>query len=629
MRRSTLHVSLSLLTLLALAALPLTASAGPTDAAPEAGAGSAKAEAERFLAVYNSIYQRLYTVDAEAAWASSTDVSEAHEAARTGADQVYAAFVGAPEVIRETRSLLARKDELDPVQVLQLQKILLAAGGNPGTIPDVVNARVAAESHQSAVLDGFVFCYTERTADGACPEPKTANDIVDALTTETDVRQRLMVWNASKEIGVPLKPGLVELQKLRNQVAREMGYSSYFGLMVADYGMTVPEMMTLLDGLTTDMAPLYTQLSTWANRQLAHRYGQKLPAGPMPAHWYPNRWAQEWGGLVEGADLDPYFKGKDPEWIVKTAEAFYVSMGFSPLPESFWQKSDLYPAPLGPDGQPTRLKNAHASAWHVDIDDDVRSLMSVQADSEWFFTAHHELGHIYYYKSYTRPEVPPVLREGANRGFHEGIGELISLAAGQVPYLTQLGILPKGVKINPTQAMLVDALEKTVAFIPWSAGTMSHFEYELYEKDLPADQWQARWWAMAEQYQGVAVPDKARLTDPTLCDACTKTHINDDPAGYYDYAIATVIKYQLHEHIALKILKQDPHTCNYYGNKEVGAFLKSILEKGATEDWRKVLRDATGEDLSTRAMVAYFQPLQGWLEKENASAARADANGRK
>lgn len=629
MHRSTLHVSLSLLTLLALAALPLTASAGPTDAAPEAGAGSAKAEAERFLAVYNSIYQRLYTVDAEAAWASSTDVSEAHEAARTGADQVYAAFVGAPEVIRETRSLLARKDELEPVQVLQLQKILLAAGGNPGTIPDVVNARVAAESHQSAVLDGFVFCYTERTADGACPEPKTANDIVDALTTETDVRQRLMVWNASKEIGVPLKPGLVELQKLRNQVAREMGYSSYFGLMVADYGMTVPEMMTLLDGLTTDMAPLYTQLSTWANRQLAHRYGQKLPAGPMPAHWYPNRWAQEWGGLVEGADLDPYFKGKDPKWIVQTAEAFYVSMGFAPLPESFWQKSDLYPAPLGPDGQPTRLKNAHASAWHVDINDDVRSLMSVQADSEWFFTAHHELGHIYYYKSYTRPEVPPVLREGANRGFHEGIGELISLAAGQVPYLTQLGILPKGVKINPTQAMLVDALEKTVAFIPWSAGTMSHFEYELYEKDLPADQWQARWWAMAEQYQGVAVPDKARLTDPTLCDACTKTHINDDPAGYYDYAIATVIKYQLHEHIALKILKQDPHTCNYYGNKEVGAFLKSILEKGATEDWRKVLRDATGEDLSTRAMVAYFQPLQGWLEKENARAAGAEANGRK
>ena len=149
---------------------------------------------------------------------------------------------------------------------------------------------------------------------------------------------------------------------------------------------------------------------------------------------------------------------------------------------------------------------------------------------------------------------------------------------------------------------------------------MSHFEYELYEKNLPPDQWQKRWWEMVGQYQGMSAPDAARLADAGLCDACTKTHINDDPAQYYDYAIATILKYQLHEHIAKKILHQDPHACNYYGNKEVGAFLKSILAKGATEDWRKVLRDATGEDLSTRAMVEYYKPMQAWLDKENKTA---------
>ena len=156
-----------------------------------------------------------------------------------------------------------------------------------------------------------------------------------------------------------------------------------------------------------------------------------------------------------------------------------------------------------------------------------------------------------------------------------------------------------------------------VAFVPFATGTMSRFEYELYEKDLPADQWQKRWWEIVSQYQGIVVPDAARLTDPALCDACTKTHINDDPAQYYDYALATVIKYQLHEHVARKILKQDPHDCNYYGSKATGDFIKGILEKGATEDWRKVLKDATGEELSTRAMVAYFEPLRKWLEKEN------------
>lgn len=587
---------------LALLALPALAADGP----------SAQAEAQRFLDLYNSIYQRLSTISSEAAWKASTDVSDLHEGLRTGAEQAWAGFVGDAQVIRTTQALLGQRDQLTPLQVKQLQAVLFNAGGNPGTIPAVVNARVAAEARQSAILDGFQFCFEARRPDGECPAPKTANDVDAVLRESRDLAEREAVWVASKEIGRPLKPGLVELRKLRNQVAREMGYSSYFGLMVAEYGMTVPEMMRLLDGFVADVAPLYAEMQTWATRELARRYGVPAPSGPVPAHWYPNRWAQEWSGLVAAADLTPYFKGRSPEAIVRQAEDFYVSLGFPALPASFWEKSDLYPVRAGDP----RRKNAHASAWHVDLDRDIRSLMSVEANPEWFFTAHHELGHIYYYLSYTRPEVPPVLRAGANRAFHEAVGELASLAAGQVPYLRNRGILPRDVKINPTQALLVDALERTVAFVPWSAGVMSHFEYELYEKDLPPEQWQERWWTLVKQYQGVVPP--VDRSDPALCDACTKTHINDDPAGYYDYAIATVIKYQLHEHIATEILRQDPHACDYYGNREVGAFLRSILEKGATEDWRKVLKDATGEELSTRAMVAYFAPLRAWLEKENA-----------
>jgi len=45
--------------------------------------------------------------------------------------------------------------------------------------------------------------------------------------------------------------------------------------------------------------------------------------------------------------------------------------------------------------------------------------------------------------------------------------------------------------------------------------------------------------------------------------------------------------------------------------------LYNILKKGATEDWRKVLKEATGEDISTRAMMDYFKPLMSWLEQQN------------
>jgi peptidyl-dipeptidase A len=580
--------------------------------ATAAHAGAAE-EAQAFLDLYNSLYVGQTRIQQEANWAASTDVSDRTEGLRTGADQAMAAFEGDPAVIGRAQALLTKRAELTPLQVRQLEVILLNAGDAPGTLPDVVNARIAEESRLAAVQDGFEYCFEARAADGTCAAPKTANDVDEVLAESKNLDERLRVWTASKEIGVPLKDGLARLQILRNRVAREMGYSSFFGLSVAAYGMRVDEMMTLLDGITRDMAPLYAELHRWATRRLAERYGQPVPKGNVPAHWYPNRWAQEWGGLVDGVDLDPHFVGRPPESVVKDAESFYVSLGFEPLPATFWERSDLYPVPEGQD----RHKNSHASAWHVDLDRDVRSLMSVESNAEWYFTSHHELGHIYYFLSYSRPEVPPVLRDGANRAFHEAIGELGSLAAGQVPYLQRRGVLPAGVEINTTQAMLAEALTQTVAFVPWSAGVMTHFEYELYEKDLPPDQWQRRWWELAGQYQMVAPPSLDRLTDPKLCDACTKTHIIDDPGGYYDYALATVIKYQLHEHIATKILHQDPHRCDYYGNREVGAFLRSILEKGETEDWRQVLRDATGEDLSTRAMVSYYEPLRVWLSKEN------------
>jgi peptidyl-dipeptidase A len=581
-------------------------------------------EAQAFLDLYNSLYLGVNTLAAEAAWDAATDVQPLHEGRRTGAEQALATVLGDPQIVARTQALLARKDALTPLQLKQLEAIRFTAGSAPGHLPALLNARVAAETRAAAVLDGYQFCFTPRAADGSCPEPKVANDVDDVLLSSRDLAERERVWTASKDIGRPLKAELVELRRLRNEVARSMGYSSYFGYMASEYGMSADELMTLLDGMVRDVDPLYVPLHGWATRTLAARYGQPAPSGNVPAHWYPNRWAQEWSGLVEAVDLDPYFAGKEPSWLVKTSEAFYTALGFPALPASFTEKSDLYPVPAGQD----RKKNAHASAWHVDLRQDVRSLMSVEANSQWFFTSHHELGHIYYYIAYTRPEVPPVLRAGANRAFHEAVGELASLAASQPRYLRRIGVLPKQARLDANQVLLDAALSTSVAFIPWSAGVMSHFEYELYEKDLSPEQWQARWWELAGQYQRVAPPDAARLTDPDLCDACTKTHIIDDPAGYYDYAIATAIKHQLHAHIATKILGQDPRDCDYGSNPQVGAFLRDILEKGATEDWRVVLREATGEELSTRAMLEYYQPLQGWLAAEEKKAAKRAGRGR-
>jgi peptidyl-dipeptidase A len=560
---------------------------------------------EAFLRVYNSLYQGLSRVANDASWVASTDVSEAHEAGRTTTATAMATFAGDRTLIESARSYLAARASLAAVVARQLDKLLLAAAEGPGTIPEVTRVRVAAESHQSSVMDGFVF-----HLDG---KPASANDIDDVLQRSRDLNARLKAWEASKEIGRPLKPGLQQLQKLRNQVAREMKHSSYFALQVADYDMTDAQMMKMLDGFIADTRPLYQRLHAYVRVKLAERYHQPVPK-LIPAQWIDNRWAQQWDHVAEGAvDLDPLFKDKPREWIVQTAERFYTSMGFPSLAKSFWEKSDLYALP----SDSKRHKNAHATAWHIDLDGDVRSLMSVKPNAQWFFTAHHELGHIYYFLSYSRPEVPPILRVGANRAMHEAVGDLAVIAARQPAYLEAIGVLPPGFKIDEQQQLVDEALTSAIPFIAWSAGTMAHFEHDLYERDLPPSEWQKRWWKYVAEFQGVAPPStRAPGVDKDGCDACSKTHINDNPAAYYQYAIAAAIKYQLHDHICRRILHVDPHACSYYGHKEVGDFLRSILRQGATRPFNDVIREATGAPLSTRAMIEYFKPLEPWLDAQ-------------
>jgi peptidyl-dipeptidase A len=588
-----------------------TAAAGGTQKSTKSKKKNAvERDAEAFIGSVSSLIQPVATVTNNVDWVASTDVTAEHTAQRTGADKVLAALVGSKAIIEKTKGFLKNEKQLDDLTVRQLRRLLLSASENPGTIPEVVAKRVEAEARLSNVLDGYTFCLQPKVGGAGCLKPTTANGVDELLLKSRDLGERQRVWAASKDIGKPLKPGLGELVGLRNQVAREMGYKSYFALKVADYGMTVDEMMKLLDDTLATTKPLFDGLHCWAKNTLAARYKRPVPK-LIPAHWIGNRWAQYWPGLVEETSLDPLFKGASAESIVKSAETFYVSMGFARLPPSFWEKSDLYPVPPGV----ARKKNAHASAWHIDYDKDVRSLMSVEPNEQWFSTSHHELGHIYYFLSYSRPEVPFLLREGANRAFHEAIGELARLASEQPPYLVKVGVMPAGKEPDSVGWLLQSALMESVVFTRFSAGTMSHFERDLYEGELPPAEWQKRWWSYVADYQGV-VPPMGRPDD--VCDACTKTHLVDDPASYYDYALATLIRYQLHDHICTKILKQDVHACSYFGSKEVGDFLRGILQLGATRDWRAVIKDATGEPISPRAMMAYFAPLSTELEKRNA-----------
>jgi peptidyl-dipeptidase A len=575
------------------------------DTKPEETAAVSKEDVQTFLDEYTASYTKLYYDSALAEWDANTkivadDTTNAYHVQK--ANEAFAKFTGSTDVIEKTRKFLESQDNLDIVQIRQLNTILYAAANNPETVSDLVKKRIAAENAQNEALFGYDFKVNDTSV--------TTGDIDKVLRDSDDEAERLANWEASKAVGKGLKDGLENLRDLRNETVGALGYDDYFSYQVSSYGMSRQEMLDEMNKMVKEVWPLYRELHTWARYELAKKFNAEVPEY-LPAHWLPNRWGQDWSSLVtvEGLDIDGALADKDPEWIVKEGENFYKSIGFDPLPESFYEKSSMYPLPADAPYK----KNNHASAWHMDLENDLRCLMSVEPNADYYETIHHELGHIYYYQAYTNPNVPPLLREGANRGYHEAIGSLLGFAAMQKPFLAGKGLVPADTKIDETQNLLKEALSNIV-FLPFSAGVMTEFENALYSENLPKDEFNKKWWELSKKYQGMVPPTNR---GEEFCDAASKTHINNDAAQYYDYAVSYILLFQFHDHISKNILKQDPHATNYFGSKEVGTFLRGVLETGANNDWRELLKESVGSEMSAKPMLEYFNPLMEYLKEQN------------
>jgi len=581
-------------------------------------AGREASTASDFVSAYTDTYLELRRRSAEADWALNTrivpgDTTAAAESQR--ARLALAAFGGSAANLSEIRRWF-ESDELTPLERRQLESMERAAAEYPASAGEAVEARVRLETSQIETLFGYDF-----RLDG---HSVSTNELDAILRASDDLELRERAWSVSKEVGAALRPGVLPLTDLRNRAVREVGFEDYFDYKAAGYGLDRAGVEVRSEELIADIWPLYREIHTWARYALAAKYGVDVP-DYLPAHWLPDRWGQDWSPVLGsvGSGLDDALARRDAEWIVSEAERFYVSLGFEALPETFWERSSMYPAP--PDA--AYRKNNHASAWHMDLDRDVRTLMSVESNARWYETTHHELGHVYYYLSYANENVPPLLRTGANRAFHEAIGSLLGLAATQDRFLAGRGLLgaprvelddgrgaPRSIDIDSEIRPLLREALRFIAVLPWSAGVMTRYESELYAGEIDERTMNSRWWELKKRYQGIVPPSER---GESFADAASKTHITNDPAEYYDYAFSIAILFQLHGRIAGDILGHDPHDTDYWGSRETGDFLREIMQLGATRGWEDVLLDATGRELGGEAVVEYFAPLLGWMRAEN------------
>lgn len=410
------------------------------------------------------------------------------------------------------------------------------------------------------------------------------------------------------------------LVELANEGARGLGYRDLGVLWRSGYDMPADDFAAEMDRLWAQVRPLYDQLHCYVRSKLSEKYGPAVqpPTGPIRADLLGNMWAQEWGNIYDvvapkdvgnvGYDLTALLVGKgyDPVRMVKTGEAFYTSIGLPALPTTFWERSQF----VKPRD---REVICHASAWDLDNQNDLRIKMCIKVNATDFVTIHHELGHNYYQRAYN-PK-PFLYMSGAHDGFHEAIGDFIALSITP-DYLVKLDLLDAS-KVPSADKdiglLLRQALDK-VAFLPFGL-LMDKWRWEVFSgKTQPAD-YEKAWNALRLQYQGVVPPVER---PGGAFDPGAKYHISGS-TPYARYFLARILQFQFYKAAAEQAGWTGPlHRCSFYGNQAVGERLNQMLAMGSSKPWPDALEAFTGSrKMDGSAMIAYFQPLMTWLEKEN------------
>jgi peptidyl-dipeptidase A len=452
-------------------------------------------------------------------------------------------------------------------------------------------------------------------------KPINGSDIEAAMGSTRDPEKLKEMWVSWHDnVGAPMRDDFTTVASIANRGAAELGYRDLGAMWRSGYDMTPGEFGALTDKLWKEVEPLYLALHTYTRWKLNEKYGDRVQAktGPIRADLLGNMWAQEWGNIYDivapkgagdlGFDVGELLveKGYDPLRMVKAGEGFYSSLGFAPLPETFWTRSQFTkPA--------DREVVCHASAWDVDNKDDLRIKMCIKVNSDDFVTIHHELGHNYYQRAYNTQ--PNLYLSGANDGFHEAIGDFVALSITP-DYLVQIGLLDAA-KVPSADKdiglLLRQAMDK-VAFLPFGL-LIDKWRWGVFAGNIRPDGYEASWNALRLQYQGIA-PPVAR--DETKFDAGGKYHVAAS-VSYTRYFLARILQFQFYEAACRQAGWTGPlHRCSFYGNKEVGAKLDAMLKLGQSKPWPDALEAFTGtREMSGKALVDYFAPLKSWLDEQN------------
>lgn len=411
----------------------------------------------------------------------------------------------------------------------------------------------------------------------------TDNEIEEILQNSKNSDELKDAWMAHKKIGLEVSRDIIELVKMRNEAAKELGYKNYHEMSLS-FGEQNPDdilkIFDELDGLTRDaFANLKKEIDTY----LAKRDNINVNE-LMPWH-FQNRYFQE-APKIYDVDLDKYYKNQN---VVDLTTDYYKSIGLDIT--DIIKRSDLYEKPG---------KYQHAYCTDVDRDaHDIRVVCNVKQNSSWMNTMLHEFGHGVYSK-YHSEKLPWILKTAAHTFTTEAIAMMFGRLASNPAFMVDMKIID-----SKDAKEISDICDKylrleQLCFSRWSQ-VMYRFEKSMYEN--PDQDLNKLWWDLVEKYQMMKRPAGRNAPD-----WASKIHLANVPCYYHNYHLGELLASQLYFTIKDKILhKNNEKNVSFYGSSEAGKFLlKNVFEPGAMYDWNTMIEKATGEKLTAKYYAKQF-----------------------
>ena len=620
---------------------------------PVAAARPTADDAKRYIAEVDRHLRQLSLEDSEAQWVNSTYENGDTDDLVAHADDRALGYLG--QAIAASK----RYDgvDMDADTARQFKLLKLSAPFLPPDDPDKRLEMTKTASEMQSMYGSAEYCPKGKASCRGLDELQAV--LADpANHTPKGYAAMLDAWQGWHDAAKPMRADYARFVMLTNLGARDSGYENVADVWQSGYDMPAKDFAKDTDRLWQQVRPLYQALHCYVYNRLAAVYGRQRmgEGGTIPAHLLGNMWAQEWTHIyplvqpypgVRGDDVDATLQreydvmeakllaqapksdipaqadaihtaemqmarqmvGIMPDGTLApgSAESFYESMGLEPLPATFWARSQF----IRPRD---RSVACHSTAWDIDSDTDLRLRDCLHPKAEDLYGAYHELGHVHYFLAYR--EQPYLFEQGANDGFHEAIGDTVRLALTP-EYLHQVGLAPAAADSREAviDRQMQMALEK-VAFLPF-AKLIDEWRWKVFDGEVGSDQYNAAWWKLRQEYQGVT-PPVAR--DETDFDPGAKSHIAAN-VPYMRYFLADIYQFQFYRALCQAAGHQGPlYTCSFFGSKDAGKKLSEMLALGASKPWQDAMQTLTGErQADASAILDYFSPLKTWLDDQNKS----------